>query len=148
LVKKLSIPFSVFVQALIIRDFRGVDPRLYHEAIAAQAVACPRTPFNVERQFASPTTGDTPKTFSERRLTSPTTGDTPKTFSERCLTSPTTDTQNSFDPPFTSTQIDKVPTEKLNDSEDFFQTSVSLENLFRKTLLLKSFNVIQSTLNK
>ena len=136
------------MQALIIRDFRGVDPLLYHEAIAAQAVACPRTPFNVERQFASPTTGDTPKTFSERRLTSPTTGDTPKTFSERCLTSPTTDTQNSFDPPFTSTQIDKVPIEKLDDSEDFFQTSVSLENLFRKTLLLKSFNVIQSTLNK
>ena len=102
------------MKALIIRDFSGVEPRLYHEAIAAQAVACPRTQFNVERQFASPTTGDTPKTSSERSLPSP-----------------TTSSQKLFDPRFTSTQADEVSSdrkdekEKSNDSEEFFQSSVS-----------------------
>lgn len=56
----------VFVQAIIIRNLQGLDPELYHKAIAAQSLACPRNTFNTETQISSPTTGDTPKTEESR----------------------------------------------------------------------------------
>jgi hypothetical protein len=51
------VDFLPYIQALIIRDFSGVDPSRYHEAIAAQLVACPRSAFIVERDYLSPKTG-------------------------------------------------------------------------------------------
>ena len=82
------------VQATTIRDFRGVNPAQYHQAIAAQAVACPRSSLNKETTFTSPTTGDTPRNTEDNLV-------------ENSLTE--TSLSNS----------------KLNESDDFFESSVS-----------------------
>jgi hypothetical protein len=96
LLKKIHLfTISVCVQATIIRDFRGVDPAQYHQAISAQTVACPRITLNKEETFKSPTTGDTPRN-SEDKLAE-------NNLSENSLS-------NS----------------KLNDSDDFFESSVSV----------------------